>query len=53
MKNWKTTLTGFGLILVGVGVILTNKTNDGSITALASALILGGLGLAGAKDNNK
>lgn len=46
MKNWKTTLTGALVVIAGVALIYVGKTVEGT------ALLVAGLGLLSAKDNN-
>jgi hypothetical protein len=45
-KNWKTSSTGIGAIVCGIGCIL-----KGDLTAGITAIITG-IGLLGAKDHN-
>lgn len=45
-KNWKTTLTGIGLVVTGVAMYV-NGNLEGAISS-----ILGGIGLIFAKDYN-
>lgn len=55
MKSWKTTVSGVGSILAGLGT-LAKLISSGNFTAegitAAIGLITGGFGLVFARDNN-
>ena len=48
MKNWKTTLSGVSLIISGIALFF----NDQAKIAEAFAMVMAGVGLVTAKDNN-
>lgn len=48
MKNWKTTLSGVSLIISGIALFF----NDQSKIAEAFGMVIAGVGLVTAKDNN-
>lgn len=54
MKSWKTTAGGLSMILSALSHILTdwNTTGTFSISAESTGLIIGGIGLIFARDNN-
>jgi hypothetical protein len=60
LTNWKTTLTGIGMVLSGTATIVhevttlaSGGTPDIEIISMAAGTVVGGVGLITARDANK